>query len=292
MAELNILERDLSEQDESILRETLESWKESVYSDILEEVEVLKEKKIEELETQNLEYREELKKEFSDKLLSALKEAREEIKAEVLTEMIESNPEIQILERIKELVAPTLSEDYAQNIYAEQIQILSERVKELEYESSLEEGARTLADLIAPYSERTQNIILALVKEGSAEDVTEQFYNLIESMELAEVEADDDDDEDDDKPPKAKKPKKPKAASDDDEDEDDEDEDDDYEDEDDEDDDDEDEDDEDEDDDEMDEDYFDELDEDTSYTTSGEKGRETREKKTNAIRSEILGLVE
>jgi len=78
--------------------------------------------------------------------------------------------------------------------------------KELE----LEEGARTLADLIAPYSEQTHNILLAVITEGGPEEVTEQFYNLIESMELAEADEEEEEDEEEgeEEEDKDEKPKK------------------------------------------------------------------------------------
>jgi len=208
MAEGNILEMDLSTEQEELLREALESWKEEVYANILEEVEVLKEQKIEELEEANIEYREELKKEMADKLVVALKEMREEVRAEVVAEVLTTNPELQVLESIKELVAPTLTEDFVGNVYAEEIQALREQNEELKQEIELEEGARTLADLIAPYSEQTQNILLAVIKEGGPEEVTEQFYNLIESMELAEAEEEEEEDDEEEEEEGDEKPKK------------------------------------------------------------------------------------
>lgn len=238
MAE-NILEMDLTPEGEQLLRETLESWKEEVYANLLEEVEVLKEQKIEELEEANIQYREELKAEFSDKLVKALKEMREEVKAEAVADVLASNPELQVFESIKELIAPTLNEDFVGNVYAEEIQALREENMEIKREMEIEEGARTLADLIAPYSEQTQNILLAVIKEGGPEEVTEQFYELIESMELVEREDYDDEDgevpgeqdtgpdeyDDDDDDDKKDKKKKKKSKKDDDDDDDDEEED-------------------------------------------------------------------
>lgn len=221
-----ILERDLSPEEETLLRESLETFKEDVYSNLLEEVEILKEKKIEELEEANIEYREELKKEFANKLMTALKEMREEIKAEVLAEMVSSNPELQILESIKELVAPTLTEDFVGNVYAEQIQTLAEENEKLRREIELEEGAETLAELIAPYSEQTQNILLAVIKEGNAEEVTEQFYELIESMEMLEAEKEEDDDDEEEEEDDEKDAKKSDDEKDDDDEEEEDDEDD------------------------------------------------------------------
>jgi len=200
--ENGILNIELSPEDEKLLRESLTTWKEGVYADLMEQVEELKQQKIEELEELNRKYQEELKEEFAQKMIVALDEMREEIKAEVISEMVSSNPELQILEKIKELIAPTLNEEFYENIYADVIQTLREENEALKREKELDEGAATLAELIAPYSEKTQNIILAMIKEGGPEEVTEQFYELIESlgsvMESEYDEGDDDFDYEDD----------------------------------------------------------------------------------------------
>ena len=262
-----ILNMELSEEDEALLRESLSTWKEEVYATLMEEVDELKSQKIEELEEANREYQAEVKEEFAQKMVDALDEMRSEIRAEVLSEMIESNPELQILERIKEIVAPTLNEDYFGNIYAEEIQTLREENEALQEAMQLEEGAETLANLIAPYSEKTQNIILAMIKEGNSEEVTEQFYELIES--LKEVEDDEDLDEDDEDDTVADDEDADDEDSDDDEDDDDEDED-------------------DEDDDDVDEDF----ENDDPYINEDETGEddEIPVKKINSILSEIAGL--
>ena len=190
-----ILNMELSPEDENLLRESLTTWKEGVYADLLEEVEELKTKKIEELEEANREYQAELKEEFAKKMVVALNEMRDEIRTEVVSEMVASNPELQILEKIKELVAPTLNEEYYGNVYAEEMQALREENEKLKRDAELEEGARTLAELITPYSDKTQNIILAMIKEGNSEEVTEQFYELIESLSSLEEDEEEVEDE-------------------------------------------------------------------------------------------------
>ena len=194
----NILEMDLSPEDGKLLKEALESWKEEVYASLLEKVEEAKERKLEELEEASIEYKENLKKEYSNKMLKTLKEMEKEIRAKVVAEVVSENPEVQILEQIKELVAPTLNEDYAKNVYTEEIQTLREHVEILESRMELEEGARKLAELVSPYSRKTQNLIISLVNEGGPESVTEQFYSIIESLSMNEEDEDDDLDLEDD----------------------------------------------------------------------------------------------
>ena len=201
---MEILDMELTPKDEKALRESLENWKEQVYADLLEEVETVKEEKVEEVNEAMIEYKEKMKEEFADRMLDALDEMKEEIRAEVLTEMYDNNPELQVFERIKELVAPTLDEDYIENQYANEIATLKEELEKYKEEKKLEEGASKLAELIAPYSERVQNIFISLIKEGDADSVTEQFYDLLESVqgldEDEDEEEEDDDEEDDEEP--------------------------------------------------------------------------------------------
>ena len=194
-----ILSMELTPEDEALLRESLSTWKEEVYATLMEEVEEIKAQKIEELEEANREYQMEVKEEYAQKMIEALDEMRSEIRAEVLTEMVDSNPDLKILEKVKELIAPTLNEDYFGNVYADEIQTLREENEALLRQVELEEGATALAELIAPYSEKTQNLLLALIKEGNEEEVTEQFYEIIENLkDLDEDEEEEDDDDYDD----------------------------------------------------------------------------------------------
>jgi len=192
-----ILNLELSQEDENLLRESLTTWKEGQYAELLEEVEELKRQTIEELEEANAEYKEELKIEFSEKLVESLEEMRADLRAEVLSEMVTSNPELQILEKIKELVAPSLDENYLGNLFSEELQTLREENETLIEERELNEGAETLGELLAPYSEKTQDIVLSLIKEGNSEEVTEQFYNLIESLETLDEDDEEENEEDD-----------------------------------------------------------------------------------------------
>src|SRR6478609_287338 len=193
-----MLEMDLTPEDEKLLRESLEDWKESVYSNLLEEVEQLKEKTIQELEEAN--------KEYTGKMVKALNEMREDIRSEVFAEMVTSNPELQVLEKIKALVAPTLNEEFSGNVYSEQITNLVEENAALKREMELNEGARTLAGLIKDYDRKTQKLILSVIKEGNAEEITEQFYQIAESLELFEEKGEDGEElPDEDKETDAKK---------------------------------------------------------------------------------------
>ena len=198
-AKLNLLNEELDEESQKYIQETLEAWKESVTNQLVEQMEQEKQAKLEELEEENAAYREQLKEEFTEKMLDGLNELKESIRAEVTAGVIKNNPELKIFEQIKEIVAPLVSEGYRDNAYEDTIAKLSEENEALRREQELQEGAKTLASLLAPYSEKTQKLVVSLVKEGSPEEVTEQFYNIFETLSnVFEAEGSDDDNEEDD----------------------------------------------------------------------------------------------
>ena len=195
---LSILNEELDEESAKYIKETIDTWKEGVMEQLNEEVERATEAKLDELEKENQAYRAQLNEEYSDKLTTALYEAEDSIRAEVTASILKENPELKILESIKELVAPLLNEDYRSDAYSNTIAQLAEENESLRREQEILEGAQTLASLIAPYKKKTQNLVLSLIKEGSPEEVTEQFYELMESLEdvFAEDEKTKDEDED------------------------------------------------------------------------------------------------
>ena len=181
-AKLNLLDEELDEASQKYIQESLEAWKESVTNQLVEQMEQEKQAKIEELEEENVAYREQLREEFTEKMLDGLNELKESIRAEVTAEVIKNNPELKIFEQVKEIVAPLVSENYRDNAYEDTITKLSEEVETLRREQEIQEGAKTLASLLAPYSDKTQRLILSLIKEGSPDEVTEQFYNIYDSL--------------------------------------------------------------------------------------------------------------
>lgn len=196
-AKLNLLDEELDAESQKYIQESLDNWKESVVNNLIQEMEEVKQAKIEELEEQNLAYRAELKEEFTEKMLANLEELKESIRAEVTAEVIRNNPELKILEQVKELVAPLLGEEYRNSTYEDAIFKLSQENEQLKREQEINEGAKTLANLLAPYSENVQKIVVSLIKEGSPEEVTEQFLSIYDSLSnIFEAEKKDDEDED------------------------------------------------------------------------------------------------
>lgn len=223
---LSLLNEELDEESTAYITESIQQWKESVMAQLQEEVEEAKRNKLEELEEANNQYREELREEFSDKLTTALAEMRETVVAEATADVLKNNPELSILEQIKGLVAPLLNEDYRDNAYADTIAQLSEENDALKREHAIMEGAQTLSELLAPYNEKTQKFVLSLIKEGDSEEVTEQFYEIMESLQdvFGEAEGDesdegnDEDESDDDGKKKSKKSDDDESDDDDDDD--------------------------------------------------------------------------
>ena len=214
-AKLNLLNEELDEESQKYIQETLEAWKESVTNQLVEQMEQEKQAKLEELEEENAAYREQLKEEFTEKMLDGLNELKESIRAEVTAGVIKNNPELKIFEQIKEIVAPLVSEGYRDNAYEDTIAKLSEENEALRREQELQEGAKTLASLLAPYSEKTQKLVVSLVKEGSPEEVTEQFYNIFETLSNV-FEAEEDNSEKDDSDDEEENSKKSKKSNEDD----------------------------------------------------------------------------
>lgn len=203
---LSLLNEELDAESAKYIQESILNWKESVMAQLQEEVERAKADKLEELEEANMRYREELKEEFSDKLTTALSELRESVKADATASVLKNNPELKILEQIKELVAPLLNEEYRDEAYSNTIAQLVEQNEALKRNQEIMEGAEHLGRLLSPYDETTQNFVLSLIKEGSPEEVEEQFYDLMEKLQGVFGEADDDEgDDDEDEAPKGKK---------------------------------------------------------------------------------------
>lgn len=223
---LSLLNEELDEESATYIQESIENWKESVMAQLQEEVERAKADKLEELEELNLRYREELAEEYSDKLTTALAELRESVKADATASVLKNNPELKILEQIKDLVAPLLDESFRENSYSDTIAQLAEENAALRREQEIMEGAQTVAELLAPYGEKTQKFVLSMIKEGSPEEVTEQFYNIMESLQDIFEEEDDDAGNDDDAGDDDSENKGKKKGEDDDDDEEEEDDDD------------------------------------------------------------------
>ena len=134
--------------------------------------------------------------------MAGLSDLEGKMKAEVTAKVVKDNPELKILEQIKEIVAPLLNEDYRESTYSDTLAALSEEVETLKREKAISEGKETLRDLLAPYTDRTKRMVGALIEEGTSDEVTEKFYNLMENLpELFEAEDDEEDEDDDQQEP-------------------------------------------------------------------------------------------
>ena len=227
----DILNMEISEEAAEKLTETLVAWKDEYAARLEEKNEEVLNNKVQELEDLNEEWREKVAEEYSDRFCEALEEIRGEEKAHALAEVVKTDPSFRILEEIKKLVAPTINEEYVSNVYLEELQQLREENEAFKREKELREGAEILEELIEGYSDALKPLLRTLIGEGTADEVENKFYNIIdtitESSDEDEDDEEDDEDSDDEDDEDDKKKKKSKKSDDEDEDdeEDDEDED-------------------------------------------------------------------
>lgn len=223
---INLLDNSLDEASQKYIQEALEGWKESVTNQLVEQMEEVKAAKLEEIEEENQKYRAALREEYADKMMAGLNEIKGKLKAEVTAKVVKDNPELKILEQIKEIVAPLLNEEYRDSTYSNTIAELTEELETLRKEKEITEGKITLENLLAPYTDKTKRMVSALIEEGNSDEVTEKFYNLIENLpeifeaedEETDDESEDDSEDEDSEEDKKKKGKKSKKDDEDDED--------------------------------------------------------------------------
>lgn len=179
----NILDMELNEEQAVALKESLESWKEGVYAELSEESDARVQKKFEELEEASIAYKEQLKDEYADKMIEAINDMRTEIKAEVVSEMVSNDPSYQILEEIKKLIAPTLNEEYLNNVFGEEINTLREQVEAFKRDKELEEGLEEREALIENCSEEVKALMRTFIGEGTVEEIRDRYWEIAESLE-------------------------------------------------------------------------------------------------------------
>lgn len=192
----DILNLELSEEVAGKLAEALTAWKEDYAATIEETNNEVLEAKIQELEEMNEMWREGVAEEYSDKLIDALNEMRGEVKANVLAEYVETDPTYKVMEEIKRLVAPSINEEYIGNVYGKELVTLREQVRTFQEEKLLAEGARVKAELLESYSEKLRPLLSTLIGEGTAEEVENKFFEIIESISEDDSPDDDEDFED------------------------------------------------------------------------------------------------
>lgn len=178
----NILEIELNEEQTQELLETLQNWKEEQLAEMEDQLAVALDSKKEELEEENEIWKEEYANNLTDKFFNLLEEVSGEVKASLVAESIAADPIHKVMEEIKRLVAPLMDEEYVGNTYLEEIKHLRETVKTFQEEKDISEGAETLDNLLEGYSKSTQVVLRKIIGEGTAEEVEDKFYEIIESF--------------------------------------------------------------------------------------------------------------
>jgi len=192
----DILKLELSEEVATNLTEALVAWKEDYAAKIEEGNNEVLENKLLELEEMNEMWREGIAEEYSDKLIDAINEMRGEVKANVLAEYVETDPTYQVMEEIRRLVAPSINEEYISNVYGKELVTLRGQVKGFHLEKELTEGRKVKEELLENYSEKLRPLLSSLIGEGTAEEVENKFFEIIESISEGDEPEDDEDFED------------------------------------------------------------------------------------------------
>lgn len=203
---MDFLDMELSPEDQKGLSKILTEWKEKELDKMKKALEETKEAELQEIEEALISYKEELDNEYTDKLNAIVEGIKPQIKKQIITEMSDNNPDMMVLGKIKELVYPLINE--SGKAYVDEVATLRKELNDIKAKSALEEGESKKAKLLEGYSEKTKNILSKLIGEGTAIEITEKFYELVESFNeldgkesLNESVDDDDedyDDEDDD----------------------------------------------------------------------------------------------
>ena len=192
----DILNLELSEEVAGKLAEALTAWKEDYAATIEETNNEVLEAKIQELEEMNEMWREGVAEEYSDKLIDALNEMRGEVKANVLAEYVETDPTYKVMEEIKRLVAPSINEEYIGNVYGKELVTLREQVRTFQEEKLQQKAPELKLNCLKVIQKKLRPLLSTLIGEGTAEEVENKFFEIIEFISEDDSPDDDEDFED------------------------------------------------------------------------------------------------
>jgi hypothetical protein len=178
---MDFLNINLSEDDQKILLNILQEWKDKELEKMQLVLEQVKNEEITKINEHLTSYKEELKEEFIDKTNNIIESIKPKIRKEILLEMNETNPDIIVVNKIKDLVYPLVNESGTK--YVNEITLLKNELNEMKKQQSLLEGAKKKQELLKGYSEKTRFILDKMIPEGTVEEVTEGFFNVIEGFE-------------------------------------------------------------------------------------------------------------
>lgn len=195
---MNFLDMELSEEDSKSLSKILTEWKENELVKMKQSLTEAKEAELQDIEEALISYKSELENEYSDKLNAIVEGIKPQIKKQILTEMTDNNPDVMVLGKIKELVYPLINE--SGKVYTDEIATLRKELNDIKSKNALEEGEKKKEKLLEDYSGKTKALLSKLIGEGTAIEITEKYYEVVESFneiegkEALNESTDDDDD--------------------------------------------------------------------------------------------------
>jgi vacuolar-type H+-ATPase subunit B/Vma2 len=177
---MKFLDIELTPEDQKELSQILKEWKDAELKKMTESLELLKQEEVKKIEESLVEYKEELEETYIDQVNTIIESLKPQIKKQVLTEMTDNNPNVIIMEKIKELVYPLLNE--SGKAYTNEISLLKKELEDVKKQNELKEGAEKKAQLLANYSPKTKILLDKMIGEGSKMQITEKFYEIIEAF--------------------------------------------------------------------------------------------------------------
>jgi hypothetical protein len=182
---MKILDMDLTKEDQKELAELLSEWKETQKSEMKKAIKEAQEEKIGQIEEALVSYKEDLEEEYIDKVNTIIESLKPQIRKQILVEMSETNPETIVMEKIKELIFPLINEQSGK-AYTNEIALLNKELAEIKKQKEISEGYAKKEKLLSTYSDKTKKILDKMIGEGSSEEVTQKFYELVEQFQEIE----------------------------------------------------------------------------------------------------------
>lgn len=186
---MNILDMDLTPEDKEAVANLFEEWRKEELDKMSVALNESKEEEIKKIEEGLISYKEAIEEEYVDKVNVIVESLKPQLKKQILVEMNETNPDLLVMEKIKEIMFPLVNEESGKT-YVNEISLLKKENEELKRQNELDEGEKKKGKLLEGYSAKTSKILDKMIGEGSATEITEKFYEVLESFDGFKEETD------------------------------------------------------------------------------------------------------
>jgi hypothetical protein len=183
---MKFMDINLSPEDEKELNEFLNEWKKKELEKMAKALEENKKEEIKKVEEVLVDYKKELEEEYIDKVNVIIESIKPQLRKQILTEMNETNPDMLVMEKIKELIHPLLNE--SGKAYTNEINLLKKELDAFKRKEELTEGAKKKEELLSNYTDKTKNLIGKLMGEGSAIEMAEKYYEIVDYLQNSQEE--------------------------------------------------------------------------------------------------------